>query len=246
MIDPVQEQKWRERRLRETTMPFGEFTLQRTLWWNLIELDNVLMRLRVPSGCRVLDVGCSDGRLIDRLRERGCKEFFYVGVDFAFDHLRKVINKMAMAVCADVAAPLFRKNAFDVAVSLQVVHHLASRQERLRVLRGMFDALVPGGQVAVSVLNRPSWASLVANGIEGPLLSSPELFVHLYLPETLREDLVETGFIVDEVVAVNNLPVRYLKRIGFLGMVLDILITKYFKGLSAEKGRYLLAVGRKA
>ncbi|MFH0754191.1 MAG: class I SAM-dependent methyltransferase [Candidatus Omnitrophota bacterium] len=247
MNDPVREQKERERRLRETTMAYGEFTLLKTVWWNLIELDNVLMRLALKPKGALLDVGCSDGRLIERLRRKGLGGLWCVGTDFAVNPLKKMLAKniRALAVAADATLPLFKPATFDTVVSLGVVQQLASREERLRILRCMCRVLRSDGQFAVTVLNRPSWASLVANGLEGPLLSSPELFVHLYEPESLRADLEAAGFEVVEIVAINNLPVRYLKRIGFLGVWVDMFITKYMKTLSASKGRYLLAVGRK-
>ena len=247
MGDPVEEQKQRERRLRETTISYGEFTLQKTVWWSRIELDGVIARLRFPKGARVLDAGCSDGRFIARLRERGRNDAVCVGTDFALNPLKELRAKGVDAgvVCADAARTLFKAEVFDVAVSLGVVHHLASREERLRMLENIFRYVRPGGMFALTVLNRPSWASLVANGLEGPLLSSPDLYVHLYDPLTLRADLEAAGFVVKEVIAVNNLPVRYLKRIGPLGVPLDMFITKFCGKLSAAKGRYLLGVCEK-
>lgn len=244
MTDLVQEQKERERRLREATMGFGEFQLMKTVWWNRIELDNALMRISIPRGGRLWDAGCSDGRVADRLRERRRADVVYVGTDFALNPLKMMLAKggQALAVCADAARPLFRPGTFDAVVSLQVVQQLASREERLKMLKHIFSSLRPGGMFAVSVLNRPNWASLVANGIEGPLLSSPDLYVYLYTPEELRVDLEEVGFKVKEVVPTNNLPVQYLKLLGPLGVVLDLFITKYIRFLGARRGRYLLAI----
>lgn len=247
MMDPVKEQKERERRLRETTMAYGEFTLLKTVWWNLIELDNVISRLSLKPCGLLLDVGCSDGRLFDRLREKGYAKLVCVGTDFAINPLKKMLSKGrgVLAVGADATSNVFKPGVFDTVVSLGVVQQLSSKEARVAVLKMMCAALRPGGQFAVTVLNRPSWASLVANGLEGPLLSSPELFVHLYDPLTLKADLEEAGFEVREIVAINNLPVRYLKRMGPLGVFVDMLITRYFRELSRSKGRYLLSVGGK-
>lgn len=245
MTDFVQEQKERERRLRESTMGYGEFQLLKTVWWNRIELDNALLRLPIPRGGRLWDAGCSDGRVADRLHEKGRTDVTYVGTDFALNPLKKMLAKgrVAHAVCADATRPLFKPGVFDAAIALGVVQQLASREERLKMLESIFTSLRSGGRFAVSVLNRPNWANLVANGIEGPLLSSPDLYVYLYTPEELRTDLETAGFEVRDVVPTNSLPVQYLKRLGPWGVVLDLFITKYMKRLAAERGRYLLAVG---
>ncbi|MBF0330310.1 MAG: class I SAM-dependent methyltransferase [Candidatus Omnitrophica bacterium] len=248
MADDVRLQKERERRLREREAPFGAFTLTaKTHWWNMVELDNVLTRLRLPHNGHLLDAGCSDGRLIERLREKGYNDMLCVGMDFALNPLKAMIarNMGAQAVCADTARPLFKKNTFDIGISLQVLHHLPSHEERLLMLRSMHGALRSGGQIAVSVLNRPSWAGLVANGIDGPLLSSPELCVHLYDRQELSDDLEAAGFRVQEILATNNLPVRYLKLLGMAGVWIDMLITRMLPSLSRRKGRYLLGLGVK-
>jgi SAM-dependent methyltransferase len=244
MTDFVEEQKQRERRLREASIPYGEFTRQKTVWWGLITLDAVLTRLRLPRGARLLDAGCSDGRIAACLRSRGRADIFYVGTDFAFNPLKGMRGRGVgtHAVCADAAKPLFKEKVFDAAVSLEVLHHLASQEARRGMLRNIFSVLRPGGHLIVTVVNRPSWAALVANGVEGPLLTSPDLYVHLYDPAGLTADLESSGFRVKDVVAINNLPVRYLKRMGFLGVPIDGFITRCFKGLSFCKGRYLLAV----
>lgn len=244
MGDLVQEQKERERRLRETTIAYGAFTLQKTVWWSLIELDGVIRRMHFPRGGRVLDAGCSDGRFTARLRELGRGDLFCVGTDFALNPLKVMRAQVAdvEAVCADAARPLFKDGVFDAAVLISVLQHLASRDERLRLLKNIFGAVRPGGMFGLTVINRPSWATLVANGLEGPLLSSPDLYVYLYDPSTLKADLEAAGFLVREVVAVNNLPVRYLRCLGPLAVPLDMFITKCFGSLSRQKGRYLLAV----
>jgi len=80
MTDFVAAQKERERQFREKDLPFGDFTVrEKTEWWNRIELDNVIDRLRFVRGARLLDVRCSDGRLCRRLRARGRGDVIYVG-----------------------------------------------------------------------------------------------------------------------------------------------------------------------
>lgn len=247
MVNPA-EQKERERRFREKTEPFGEFTVrEKTAWWNRIEVDNVLDRISLGQGALIADVGCSDGRVLGRLRERGRTDVRYAGTDFAcqpLSHLKKSFPS-AWAVAADATGTVFKPGLFDAAVSLQVIQQLPGMDERLKALGQIHDMLRPGGRFIVTVLNQRSWADLVANGKEGPLLSCPELSVFLYNPADLREELSSAGFSVGKIIGINNMPVRYLKKFGYAAAVSDMLISRFLTGLSLEKGRYLLAVCQK-
>jgi SAM-dependent methyltransferase len=199
-------------------------------------------------GARLADIGCSDGRLFEYLKERGRLDVACMGADFAVNPLKRCVerNPQARVVCADAASFFFKPGVFDAAAALQVIQHLPSREERLSALRHIHRALRENGRFVATVLNRSSWAGLVQNGVEGPLLSSPELFVHLYDPRELKEDAESAGFRVLDVVATNNLPVRYLRVLGRAGVWLDVWITRCCRSLSFRKGRYLLVVAEKS
>ena len=56
------------------------------------------------------------------------------------------------------------------------------------------------------------------------------------------EELTDAGFCVKKTVTINNLPVRYLKKFGIIGVYIDIFISNFLKKLSDKKANYLLAV----
>jgi SAM-dependent methyltransferase len=166
------------------------------------------------------------------------------GTDFALSPLIALKQKIAgvTVVCADAASQVFRVCSFDRVVSLQVIQQIPSAEERQKAFRSIRAALKPGGRFVVTVLNRPWWRSLVANGKEGPLRSSPELYVYLYDPQELRLELISAGFSVERMLAINNLSVSYLKCLGWAGVWIDRLISIYLGRLSFQKGRYYCAI----
>lgn len=111
-------------------------------------------QLAALGRCRVLDLGCGDGRHAVYLAQRG---FGVCGLDSSPTALRLArqwLRERGLSgtwVLADMRAPLpFRDAAFDAVVSTQVIHHArvatvrATALEILRVLR-------PGGMVLVTV-----------------------------------------------------------------------------------------------
>jgi GNAT superfamily N-acetyltransferase len=87
---------------------------------------------------------------------------------------------------------------------------------------------------------------MVENGMEGPLITSPELYVCLYDASDLRRELEGAGYVVHRIAGINNLPASYLRYLGVAGIAVDLLITRFFTSLSLKKGSYLLAECMKA
>ena|GEM_PF-3249606 len=237
----------RERRFREKGLPFEVFTIKtKTRWWNRVELQNVLSYLDPEGGEDVIDVGCSDGRFLGYLYGRfpGCRLF---GIDFARNSLKVLKNKgfRSHIVCGDICEMPFKPGSFDHAVAVQVIQQIPSREERIKVLRDINRMLRDGGTMVVTLLNQKAWYHLVKGGKEGPLITAEDLCVYLYDPADIRREFEEAGFSVSRIAGINNLPAGYLKRLGILGVWLDIFITRFFRSLSLEKGCYLIALCKK-
>ncbi|MGA3083607.1 MAG: methyltransferase domain-containing protein [Thermodesulfobacteriota bacterium] len=243
----IKAMKERERKYREQDIPFGTWTLKtKTKWWNQVELWNVLKASKVKNGDKVLDIGCSDGRFMEYLHNRfpNCHLF---GIDFARNPLKELRKKpfLSQAVCGDVTDLPFKPASFDRAVAIQVTQHLPSRKERIRGLKNIHSVLKENGILSLSVDNQNTWAEMVENGKEGPFIHTPDLYIYLYNPTDLKEELEEAGFFEIKIREINNLPVNYLRKLKFLGVWLDLLITYYFKSSSLKRGCYLLAACQK-
>ena len=242
-IPDVKSQKDKERRYREQDLPFGVYTLQaKTKWWNEIELQNVVRQLDLVDGGRLLDLGSSDGRLLEYVHKRFPRCRLY-GIDFAMNPLKVLTEKPfpSFPVCGDVCELPYKSESFDGAVSIQVIQHLASREERIRCLKDICRSLKAKGHLVITVINQKKWSDLVKNGKEGLLGNNENLYVYLYDPEDLSQDLSEAGFKNVKIVGINNLHRNYLKRIKGSGVWLDLFLTRYLRSVSLQKGSYLLA-----
>jgi tRNA (uracil-5-)-methyltransferase TRM9 len=113
----------------------------------------------IPTGARVLDVGCGNGRLA-QLLDRERPGAAYVGVD-AVPELIEVARVQAGQLdistefrLLDISQPgwsdSFRGASFDCVVALAVLHHIPSFRLRVRVLRDLAELLVARGRVLLS------------------------------------------------------------------------------------------------
>ena len=107
--------------------------------------------LGVRPEARVLDVGCHIGRLMLRLRERGCVT---VGVDIVRRDLLSGHRRMAgqeppaTFVLGDGGRLPFADASFDFAACTETLEHVADAN---LALREMARVLKPGGRAVVSV-----------------------------------------------------------------------------------------------
>lgn len=93
----------------------------------------------VPSGCRLLDLGCARGREI--FRERAA---FACGVDLARTALRDCAGRYDGALAADLTALPHPDQSFDCVVSSHVLGHVPP-DEKDAVLAEIFRVLRPAG-----------------------------------------------------------------------------------------------------
>lgn len=110
----------------------------------------------LPAGGLVLDVGCGHGRHARPLALTGHR---VVGIDVSRRLL--AIGKKATSAArefrviawigADATALPFPDATFDAALCIAVLHHLSSRDERIRALSEMRRVLRPGGEAFISV-----------------------------------------------------------------------------------------------
>ncbi len=109
----------------------------------------------VPDGASVLEVGCGNGRLAERL-DRDARPLTYVGVDAAQQmidianaRLPALRHISAHFIVADITVPgwtaVLGSAPFDVVIALAVLHHIPGSELREQVLRDIHAILRPGG-----------------------------------------------------------------------------------------------------
>jgi glycosyltransferase involved in cell wall biosynthesis len=144
----------------------------------------------------LLSLGCGDGLLAARLRERG---HTVVGVDFV--EIAGVRDRVDEFVQADLAQgiPTGIGDSFDVVIAGDVIEHLPRPNKIMEEIR---HVLRPGGQVLLSVPNFAHWypRSRVALGLFGydrrGILD--ETHLRFFTRTTLRRLVRDTGYDVLE------------------------------------------------
>lgn len=88
----------------------------------------------LPTGARVLEVGCGSGWVGEYLRKSGCRD--YVGIDLQppADIVGDVRNWRQLGVA---------KESFDIVVAFEVVEHVD-------IWQACYDLLSPGGRMFVT------------------------------------------------------------------------------------------------
>jgi SAM-dependent methyltransferase len=113
--------------------------------------DVVLRWLRDRPAGRVLDLGCSDGSLAERLREAG---HHVTGVDLiAHEGVKERVDRFVEADL-DLGVPPQVEGPFDVVLAADVLEHVRHPERILDQVRGL---LAPGGSLVVSVPNFGHW-----------------------------------------------------------------------------------------
>ena len=159
----------------------------------------------VDRGCRVIDLGCGDGRLMQKLQnDMGCQ---VMGVDVDRENILSVVRRGLPAIAADMNDGLtdFPSGSFDCAVLSQTLQQvLRPRQLLTEILRVARRALivVPNfghWRVRLEVLSRgrtPVTESLPYQWYESPNLHFMSMYDFRDLMENIGLRIVKESPII--------------------------------------------------
>ncbi|MEO7242661.1 MAG: methionine biosynthesis protein MetW [Variovorax sp.] len=94
-------------------------------------LQSLIAQL-VPEGARVLDLGCGDGALLDRLqRDRGCRGY---GVEIADANVLACVRRGVDVIQLNLEEGLamFDDHSFDVVLQIDTLQHLRNAEVMLQ------------------------------------------------------------------------------------------------------------------
>lgn len=184
-----------------------------------------LRRLLPPTGKRYVDFGGGFGRLVneaDRYDQVVLVDYSRTMLQDAQEYLKDRAARMTY-VAADLYRLPFVENAFDVAISCRVIHHIADAPAALKQIRG---TLTPGGTFILEFANKLNLKSMVRYALRrqkwSPYDRTPLEFVKLnfdFHPAYMRDALRGAGFEARRRLAVSWLRLGVFKRLLPLGLM---------------------------
>jgi len=157
---------------------------------------DVLALLSPRAGERILDLGCGDGALTERIAAAGA---IVTGVDSSPEFIAGARERGLDAVLMDGEALSFEA-AFDAVFSNAALHWMTAPQQ---VIAGIARALVPGGRFVAEFGGHGNVAAIVTAMVAvARRRGGNEALAHPWFfptPEEYARRLEQAGFIVDDI-----------------------------------------------
>lgn len=119
-----------------------------------VEWESIYRKFNFQKGDLVLDAGCGTGRFSEKLAALGHR---VVGVDFSEESLkvarRRADPEMAEFHLANLLNMPFGSSIFDKVLCSQVIEHILSYEDAIRLLKELKRVLKPGGELIITTFN---------------------------------------------------------------------------------------------
>ncbi|KAK3577072.1 hypothetical protein CHS0354_037097 [Potamilus streckersoni] len=101
---------------------------------------------QLPAGSLVADIGCGNGKYLG-VNNQICM----IGSDRSQNLVKICQERNYLAIVSDILSIPLRTESFDVAICIAVIHHLSTKDRRLRALSELLRIVRPKGKVLVYV-----------------------------------------------------------------------------------------------
>lgn len=170
---------------------------------NYIKQLGYITRVADTAGAELLDIGCGDGLLCEKLK----KVKIYTGIDVSLGRIKRCkkryFDKRNLFVIGDFLNYDFKSSQYDVIVASEIIEHVPDDGDFLRIINSL---LKPGGKLIVSTPLAPEFIDLPCN---------------LYKDQHLR---CYSRCVLSERLFKNHFKIIKIKYVGFK---INIKINKY-------------------
>ena len=120
----------------------SEFDETRYRPWSCVEgfLDNI------PKGSVIGDIGCGNGK--NMLYRNDCLNY---GCDFSKNLVTISQKKNLNVILGDVLNIPYQTNTFDYTICIAVIHHLSTKEKRVKAIQELERVTKPHGKILILV-----------------------------------------------------------------------------------------------
>jgi ubiquinone/menaquinone biosynthesis C-methylase UbiE len=151
----------------------------------------------LPAGSHVADIGCGNGKNMQLRSE----DITYHGMDISEEMVNICQARGFNVVQGDILQIPFADDCVDACISIAVIHHLTTRDERIAGIRELIRITKPGGKILIYV-----WAFEQPAGSKRKFTSYDEMvpfinkdgtthyrYYHLYTDGELHGEVMEAN-----------------------------------------------------
>jgi SAM-dependent methyltransferase len=216
-------------RMTQSNVPIMDYegSQWRTAFWQGRAYEDAVERLALAKtlparGARLVEIGAGFGRLADLYR--GYAQVILL--DYARSMLKDAVARLGsdarfIFVAADLYNLPFAENAFDTALTIRVLHHVADISNAFAQVARVVH---PRGTYITDFANKKHLKAIAKYYLGGgrggramnPFSPEPYEFVKLnfdYHPSYIRQNLERVDFQIQETLAVSTFRVGVLKRV---------------------------------
>ena len=151
---------------------------------------------------KIIDVGCGNGRNMNYLIGQGCTQVF--GCDTCKHFVDICKEKNLSVVEGNILNIPYSDNSFDMCFSIAVIHHLSTKERRLKAIQELIRIVQVNGKILIQVWAKEQHFSKVKYIEQDVFISwkTPkkdilgERFYHLFVKQELEELCLENKNIV--------------------------------------------------
>ena len=114
-----------------------------SVWESVKNFNNT-----INSNSKILDAGCGNGKNMTYFKKNG---HTVKGIDFS-DSLLKICKSKDLDVLnSDIRNLPFENNTFDNTISIAVIHHLSTNEDRIKAIKELLRVTKKDGNILITV-----------------------------------------------------------------------------------------------
>ena len=114
-----------------------------SIWESVKNFNNI-----IKSNSKILDAGCGNGKNMIYFKKNG---HTVKGIDFS-DSLLKICKSKDLDVLnSDIRNLPFDNNTFDNTISIAVIHHLSTHEDRIKSIKELLRVTKKDGKILITV-----------------------------------------------------------------------------------------------